>query len=169
MYGIKSLDPKVSLATALTYWCFKCRDRRRSPANGVETWNYLKSSITNAATPSKNLTDYIENLCKKLVVPSLRPVEWTRIIRPSITIQRVVKEDGRILELYDDQDNEKLLFCSWEDIIAELTLQGITDRHILKTCLKYPSVICAFARVRYEEDKAIGQDEIELESETIDV
>jgi len=168
MYGIKSTDPKISLATALTYWCFKCRKRNPPVVKPVDTWNYLKSSIANAATPSKNLNDYIENLGKKLLVPSLRPVEWTRIIRPKITIQRVVKEDGRILELYEDQENEELLFYSWEDILIELAPLGITERHILKTCLKYPSVICAFARVRYEDDKAIGQ-EIELESETIDV
>lgn len=171
LYGIPQVeDKKIAIASALTYWVFRCRDKNKSPAMGLKTWEYLQSSIKNAAIPAKRLEDFIENLSNKLIVPTLKPKEWTWVIAPTQTVQRI-KDNGEILEYFADQSNTGLLFESWRTIMMSLEPEGITDRHVLQTILKYPHIICTYARVRYEEDKAIGKDEVteavEVEHEAI--
>ena len=80
MYGIDTDDKVTALASALSYWVFRCRDKAKSPAMGLKTWEYFQSSIQNAAIPSRDIDSYLENLCKKLIVSHLNPKEWTRII-----------------------------------------------------------------------------------------
>lgn len=165
MFGVKTNQPDIALASALSYWCFRCRDRAKSPAMGLKTWEYLQSSVTNSAIPSRNLNDYIENLSNKLIVPTLKPKEWAFIINPQQKIQRI-NQDGAIYEFFDDQNNLGLQFIDWNDLLNSLASQGITDRKVLQSIIKYPHVITTYVRVRYEEDKAIGHEEIE---ETIEV
>lgn len=168
MYGTQAKQPEVALATALTYWVFRCRDKAKSPAMGIKTWEYLQSSIKNSAIPSRTLDDYIETLANKLIVPTLKPKEWSFVISPDIRIQRINNE-GQIMEFFADQENLGLKFISWNDILTSLAPQGITDRKILGVCLKYPHIITTYTRVRYEEDKAIGQEEAtDIEVETND-
>lgn len=153
MFQIQTKDKKVALATVLTYWVFRCRDVSTSPAMGLKTWTYLQSSIKNSATPAKNLNDYIENLSNKLVVPTLKPKEWTRIIDPKVVVRRV--SDLEIQELNDDQINLNLKFISWESVLQSFASEGITDRHILERCKTYPHVITTFVRVKHEEEKEL--------------
>lgn len=166
LYGIPQInDKKLAIASALTYWVFRCRDKQKSPAMGLKTWEFLQSSIKNAAIPAKSLEDYLENLSQKLVVPHLKPREWAWIISPNQRIQRI-KESGEILEFDLDQSNQGLIFEGWRSLMASLSSEGITDRHVLATCLKYPHIVTTYVRVRYEEDKAIGFEET---PETIEV
>lgn len=160
MFGIGTNKEAIALASAITYWVFRCRDRAKSPAMGLKTWEYVQSSIKNSAIPARDLNDYIENLSAKLVVPTLKPKEWNWVIKPNCKIHRVF-EDGRVIELDSDQDNLGLQFISWEDVLNSLATKGITNRKVLSDVLKYPHVITTFVRVRYEEDKAIGAEEIE--------
>lgn len=171
LYGIPQVaNKKIALGAALTYWVFRCRDKNKSPAMGLKTWEYLQSSIKNAAIPAKTLEDFIENLSNKLIVPTLKPKEWAWVISPSQTVQRI-KDSGEILEYYADQSNLGLVFESWRSIMVSLAPEGISDHHVLNTLLKYPHIICTYARVRYEEDKAIGKDEVtesvEVEHEAV--
>jgi hypothetical protein len=168
LFGIPQVeDKKIAIAAALTYWVFRCRDKSRTPAMGVKTWEYLRLSLTNAVIPSKTLEDFIENLCNKLIVAHLRPQEWTWIISPNQRIQRV-KETGEILEFDADQFDEKLRFESWRSLMLSLAPEGISDRHVLQTIYKYPHIICTYTRLRFEEDRAIGKSEFE-EEEAIEV
>lgn len=167
-FGIPQVeDKRIALASALTYWVFRCRDKQKSPAMGIKTWEYLQSSVKNAALPARTLEDFIENLSNKLIVPSLKPKEWTWVVSPSQTIQRV-KETGEILEFSEDQGNNKLLFESWRSLMQALAPLGITDRHVLQVVLKYPHIICTYVRLRHEEDKVIGKDEIAEETITVE-
>ena len=81
MYGIDSEDSVTALASALSYWVFRCRDKAKSPAMGLKTWEYFQSSIKNAAIPSRNIDDYIEgdtDIEIKLPPPSPKPVRRKR-------------------------------------------------------------------------------------------
>lgn len=153
-------DKKIALAAALTYWVFRCRDKGKTPAMGVKTWEYLTSSIKNAAIPAATLEDYIEGLCSKLATTNLRPKELTWILKPNQTIRRI-NSDGEILEIDADQGKEELIFESWVNLLNSLAPQGITARHILNECRQKPHVIATYVRVRYSEDKALGKEEIE--------
>lgn len=155
-------DKKIAIASALTYWVFRCRDKNKSPAMGLKTWEYLQSSVKNAAIPAKSLEDFIENLSNKLIVPSLKPKEWTWVICPSQRVQRV-KDSGEILEFDADQSDEKLIFESWRSLMESLKPEGISDRHVLQAILKYPHIICTYTRLRFEEDRVIGKEEIDEE------
>lgn len=160
VFGIPQVeDKKIAVAAALTYWVFRCRDKQKSPAMGLKTWEFLQSSIKNSAIPSKSLEDYLETLAGKLVTPHLKPKELTFILQPAQIIQRI-NQDGEILEFDADQNNLGLQFQSWREIMSSLAPEGITDRHVLQTCLKYPHLITTYVRVRHEEDKAIGQEEV---------
>lgn len=149
----------MAISAALTYWVFRCRDKQKSPAMGLKTWEYLQSSVKNSAIPARTLEDYLENLAGKLVTPHLKPKELTFILQPSQTIQRI-NQDGEILEFDADQNNLGLQFQSWRTIMQSVAPEGIGDRHVLQTCLKYPHLVTTYVRVRHEEDKAIGQEEI---------
>ena len=143
MYGIETEDRVTALAAALSYWAFRCRDKAKSPAMGLKTWEYFQSSIQNAAIPSRNIDDYLENIAKKLIVPHLNPREWTRIIT-----------------------GQTAQWVGWQDILNSLKSEGISDRHILKMCREKSHIITTFCRVRFESDRAQN---IPDESEALDV
>ena len=170
MLGIQTNDRSIALAAAITYWVFRCRDKQRSPANGIKTWEYLQSSIENAAIPSRNLNDYIQFFCKKLIVPTLNPKEWTKLINPQQVILRATKnEDGSIGELQQLDKDQILIWQGWDEIIKQWNLEfGITDRHILKQCLEKSQIITLYTRVKYEEDKVLWLEKQDNEA-TIDV
>jgi len=45
-FGINQCkDRAYGLAAALSYWVFKCRDRRSSPAMGTKTWTYRSDRL----------------------------------------------------------------------------------------------------------------------------
>ena len=160
MYGIETEDRVTALASALSYWVFRCRDKGKSPAMGLKTWEYFQSSIQNAAIPSRNIDDYIENLAKKLIVAHLNPKEWTRIIAPKQVILRAtVNDDGSMEEIQqkDCDQNIDLWWLGWNDILAKLKYtHGISDRHILSLCKSKPHIITTFCRVRFESDRALN-------------
>ena len=160
MYGIETEDKTTALASALSYWVFRCRDKGKSHAMGLKTWEYFQSSIQNAAIPSRNIDDYIENLAKKLIVAHLNPKEWTRIIAPKqVVLRATVNDDGSMgdIQQIDSDQNIDLWWLGWNDILAKLKhTHGISDRHILNMCKSKPHVITTFCRVRFESDRALN-------------
>jgi hypothetical protein len=157
MYGIEVNDKTTALACALSYWVFRCRDKAKSPAMGLKTWEYFQSSIQNSAIPSRNIDDYIENLAKKLVVAHLNPKEWTRIVSPNQVILRAsMNEDGSIGEIQQIDSDRHLQWLGWQDILSSLKPQGIGDRHILNLCKSKPHVIATYCRIRFESDRALN-------------
>lgn len=148
MYGIQTEDEKLALASALSYWIFRCRDKTRSPANGLKTWEYLQSSIINAAIPSRSVNDYIETLTKRLIVPHLNPNEWMRII-----------SNGEIL---DDSH-----WVGWENILESLKPFGVRERHIIDACREKSHIVATLCRVRHEQDRSSHISEIDT-LETLD-
>lgn len=157
MYGIETKDKPAALSSALSYWVFRCRDKSKSPAMGLKTWEYFQSSIQNAAIPSRNIDDYIENLSKKLIVNHLNPKEWTRIIAPRQVILRAsVNEDGSMADIQQMDSDQHLQWLGWQDILNSLKPEGIGDRHILNMCKSKPHVITTFCRVRFECDRALN-------------
>lgn len=170
MLGINTEDKPIALASALTYWVFRCRDKQRSPANGIKTWEYVQTSIENAAIPSRNLNDYIHYLSKRLVVPTLKPKEWTRLVQPQQVILRAAKaEDGNVGEIQQIDSDQSLVWESWEDIIKRWSIQfGITDRAVLRQCLEKSQIVALYVRLKHEEDKALWLNKQEDE-DVIDV
>jgi len=170
LLGINTEDKPIALASALTYWVFRCRDKQRSPANGIKTWEYVQTSIENAAIPSRNLNDYIHYLSKRLVVPTLKPKEWTRLVQPQQVILRAAKaEDGNVGEIQQIDSDQSLVWESWEDIIKRWSIQfGITDRAVLRQCLEKSQIVALYVRLKHEEDKALWLNKQEDE-DVIDV
>lgn len=170
IYGIPSVnDHPTALASALTYWVFRCRDRSRSPAMGIKTWEYLQSSIKNAAIPARDVDSYLQNLCSRLVVAHLRPAELTWILQPEQVILRVTRNpDGTLGNIQERESDQPLVFKGWQDILEELKPQGVTERHVLKLCREKPHIVTTYCRVRFEEDRAVGKD-APVEAEAIEV
>lgn len=167
-YGIpQTRDHAYGVAACLTYWVFKCRDRKRSPAMGTKTWTYLESSIRNSAEISTNLEDYLQRLCDKLV-SQLRPIELTKIIKPTQRILRVNEDATEIKELPVDQN---LIFTGWLDLLSAIEPHGFTEWDVLELLRTKSGIIQVLCRLRFEEDKVLGMDEpedfIEVEAENV--
>ena len=169
MFSFATEDRQLALACALSYWVFRCRDKQRSPAMGLKTWEYFQSSIENSAIPSRNLNDYIVFLSKKLIVPVLKPTEWRRLVKPSQLVMRVsVDADGNMGDLIQTDKDRTLAWESWEQVIKQWTVQyGTTERHVLKQCLTKASIVTVYCRLKHEEDKLQWVNE--PEEEAIDV
>lgn len=167
-YGIgNSSDRLHGAAAALTYWVFKCRDRKKSPAMGVKTWTYLESSIRNCAEISSTIEEYLQRLCDKLIA-HLRPVELTKIINPQQRILRVNLDATEIKELPVDQN---LVFLGWLDLIGDIAQDGFSEWGLLQLCRTQAGIIQVLCRLRFEEDRALGMDEPEeaIEVEAINI
>lgn len=167
-YGIpQTRDRSYGAAACMTYWVFKCRDRKKSPAMGTRTWTYLESSIKNAAEISTNLEDYLQRLCDKLC-SQLRPVELTKIIKPTQRILRVNEDATEIQELETDQN---LIFMGWLDLLNDIEPHGFTEWDVLELLRTKSGIIQVLCRLRFEEDRAIGMEEPEefIEVEAINV
>jgi len=157
-YGMpQTRDKCYGMSACLTYWAFKCRDRKRSPAMGAKTWTYLESSIRNSAEISTNLEDYLQRLCDKLC-SQLRPVELTKIIQPTQRILRVNEDATEIKELPIDQN---LVFMGWLDLIADIQPHGFTEWDVLELLRTKAGIIQVICRLRFEEDRSLGLDEPE--------
>ena len=157
-YGIpQTRDQSYGVAACVTYWAFKCRDRRKSPAMGTKTWTYLESSIRNSAEISNNIEDYLQRLCDKLC-SQLRPVELTKIINPTQRILRVNEDATEIKELPIDQN---LVFMGWLDLLADIAPHGFTEWDVLELLRTKAGIIQVLCRLRFEEDRALGMDEPE--------
>lgn len=157
-YGMpQARDKSYGVAACLSYWVFKCRDRKRTPAMGTKTWTYLESSIRNSAEISTNLEDYLQRLCDKLC-SQLRPVELTKIIQPTQRILRVNEDATEIKELPIDQN---LIFMGWLDLLADIAPEGFTEWDILELLRTKAGIIQVLCRLRFEEDRALGLDEPE--------
>ena len=150
-------DRLYGVASALSYWTFKCRDRRKSPAMGTKTWTYLESSIRNCAEISSTLEDYLQRLADKLV-SQLRPVELTKIVQPQQRILRVNADGSEIMEMDADQ---ALIFTGWLDLIEAIAPDGFTEWDVLELCRTKPGIIQVICRLRFEEDRALGIEEPE--------
>lgn len=150
-------DHLYGVSAALTYWVFKCRDRRKSPAMGTKTWTYLESSIRNCAEISSTLEDYLQRLADKLMA-QLRPVELTKIIQPQQRILRVNQDGSEILEIDADQ---QLIFSGWLDLVEAIAPDGFTEWDVLELCRTKAGIIQVICRLRFEEDRVLGMDEPE--------
>lgn len=167
-YGIaQAKDKCYAAATVLTYWVFKCRDRQRTSAMGTKTWTYLETSICNSAEISTCLEDYLQNLCSKLN-SHLRPAELTKIIKPEQRIIRINSQDEEIQELNSDKD---LIFLGWQDLLVDVSKDGFTEWDVLEVCRSRASIIQVLCRLRFEEDRALGQENLDdiLDVEIVNV
>lgn len=155
IYGISQCKDKCyASASVLSYWVFKCRDRSKSPAMGTKTWTYLESSIRNSAEISTCIEDYLQHLCDKLQ-SHLRPSELTKILQPEQRIMRVNSDGSEIQEIASDQT---LLFLGWQDLLLDIFTEGFTEWDVLELCRSRSSIIQVLCRLRFEEDRALGQD-----------
>ena len=88
------------------------------------------------------------------MVNHLNPSVFSRILNPQQKILRINNKD-EIVELKQDQENAKLQWMGWEEILHSLKAQGITDKHILKQVKDCPHLITALVRLRHEEEKEL--------------
>lgn len=157
-YGMpQTRDKCYGVAACLSYWVFKCRDRKRSPAMGTKTWTYLESSIKNCAEISTNTEDYLQNLCDKLI-SQLRPVELTKIIQPTQRILRINEDATEIKELPIDRN---LVFMGWLDLLADIEPHGFSEWDVMELLRTKTGIIQVICRLRFEEDRSVGLDEPE--------
>lgn len=147
-------DSAYGLAAALSYWVFKCRDRSKSPAMGTKTWTFLESSIQNSAEVSTTLEDYLQRMANALI-SHLRPAVLTGIVQPQQRILRINSDMSEIQELTQD---EALVFVGWRDLLAEIAKDGFTEWDVLELCRTRSAIIQVLCRLRFEEDRALGQD-----------
>lgn len=168
-YGMpQTRDRCYGVAAALSYWVFKCRDKRKSPAMGMKTWTYLESSIRNSAEISSDLEGYLGKLADKLI-SHLRPVELTKIINPE---QRIIRVNTLNLEIQElTQIDDHLQFMGWLDLIEDIKPHGFAEWDVLDLCRTNSGIVQVICRLKYEEDKALGLDDpeefIEVESSEI--
>jgi len=155
IYGIPQVRDKCyATASVVSYWVFKCRDRAKTPAMGTKTWTYLESSIRNSAEISTSLEDYLQHLCDKLQ-SHLRPAVLTGIIQPEQRILRINADGSEIAELVSD---ESLAFAGWQDLLSAIAPDGFSEWDVLELCRSKAGIIQVLCRLRFEEDRALGQD-----------
>jgi len=147
-------DRCYAMASALTYWAFKCRDRSKSPAMGTKTWTFLESSIQNSAEISSNLEEYLQRLAGRLV-SHLRPSELTKVIQPE---QRILRINADGTELQEIDSDQSILFVGWQDLLEAIAPDGYTEWDVLELCRSNASIIQVICRLRFEEDRVLGQD-----------
>lgn len=158
-------DRAYGLAAALTYWVFRCRDRAKSPAMGTKTWTFLEASIQSCAEISTCLEDYLQLLSARLMA-HLRPAELGVIVRPQQRILRVSQDGKEVIELNADQT---LVFEGWRDLLERAEGDGFTEFDILELCRTRAAIIQVIVRLRFEQDRLLGQDlPIEVEAEDVD-
>lgn len=147
-------DSAYGLAAALSYWVFKCRDRGKSPAMGTKTWTFLESAIQNSAEVSTTMEDYLQRLSNALI-SHLRPAVLTGIVQPEQRILRVTADLSEIQELNQD---EALVFVGWHDLLDAIAKDGFTEWDVLELCRTRAAILQVLCRLRFEEDRALGQD-----------
>jgi hypothetical protein len=154
-FGIQNAaDSAYGLAAALSYWVFKCRDRQKSPAMGTKTWTFLESSIQNSAQVSTTLEDYLQRLATALQ-SHLRPAVLTGIVQPK---QRILRVNEDLSELQELTTDEALVFVGWRDLLDTLAPDGFTEWDVLELCRSRAGIVQVLCRLRFEEDRAIGDD-----------
>jgi hypothetical protein len=157
-YGINQCkDHAYGAAAALSYWVFRCRDKSKSPAMGTKTWNYLESSIQNAAEISTCIEDFLQILSNKLIA-SLRPAELNWVVQPAQRIYRINSDGAEIQELQSDQE---LVFMGWRDLLVNIEPHGFSEWDVLELCRTRANIIQVLVRLRFEEDRALGKSEPE--------
>lgn len=157
-YGIsQSKDRGYALSAALSYWVFKCRDRGRSPAMGTKTWTFLESSIQNSAEISTSIEDYLQRLATALV-SHLRPNVLTGIVKPA---QRIMRVNADLTEIQELEADQSLVFVGWHDLLADAARDGYTEWDILDLCRSRAAIIQVLCRLRFEEDRATGQENVD--------
>lgn len=167
MLGINQASNSCyAVAALLSYWVFDCRDRKRSPAMGTDTWRYLESSIRNSAEISANLEDYLQNMCDKLQ-SHLIPERLTRILHPSQQISRF--GEGQI-ETFGTEVFPAII--GWQDLLGVVGPDGFTEWDILELCRAKPAIIQVLCRFRFEDDKVLKsvgalEDVIEVGAENV--
>ena len=173
LYGMsQTRDYKYACAAALSYWVFRCRDRKRSPAMGTKTWTYLESSIENASQAANNIEKFLANL-QNALVSSLRPAELLFVIGAHVesqTILRLQNSTNELMELPSDQANPTLTSWGWRDLVDDACKNAkCREWHILDVCRQQSSIVQLCCRTRFEEDKLLGvpDDVIEVEAEEI--
>lgn len=169
IYGITSArNHAYAVAAALSYWVFRCRDRKKSAANGTKTWTFLESSIQNAALPSSTLEGFIQRLSNSLL-SQLRPQELTHILQPEQVILRASRNsEGGIADIQEKMGDENLAWMSWLDLVEDLKHHNFEEWDVLEICRNQPAIVQVLCRLRFEEDKALGKvDFIEVEAENV--
>ena len=154
-YGISNAkDRCYGLAAALTYWAFKCRDRVKSPAMGTKTWTFLETSVRNSAEVSTCIEDYLQLLSTALC-SSLRPAELTKIVNPQ---QRIIRVNADLSEMQELTTDEGIAFVGWHDLLDDIAQDGFTEWDILEVCRTKATIIQVLCRLRFEDDRTLGQD-----------
>lgn len=157
-YGIsQAKDRGYALAAALSYWVFKCRDKGKSPAMGTKTWTFLESSIQNSAEISVSIEDYLQRMATALV-SHLRPGVLTGIVKP---VQRIMRVNADMTEIQELEADQNLIFVGWHDLLVDAARDGYTEWDILDLCRSRAAIIQVLCRLRFEEDRATGQENVD--------
>lgn len=154
-FGIaNAANSGYGLAAALSYWVFKCRDRKRSPAMGTKTWTFLESAIQNSAEVSPSLEDFLQRLSNALIA-HLRPAVLTGIVKPE---QRILRVNADLSEIQELTVDENLVFVGWRDLLDSIAIDGFSEWDVLELCRTRAAIVQVLCRLRFEEDRALGQD-----------
>jgi hypothetical protein len=100
------------------------------------------------------LEDYLQKLATALQ-SHLRPAVLTGIVRPSQRILRVNEDLSEIQEITTD---EALVFVGWRDLLNSIAPDGFTEWDVLELCRSRAGIVQVLCRLRFEEDRAIGDD-----------
>lgn len=123
---------------------------------GTKTWTFLESCIQNSAQVSTDIEGYLQRMSDSLV-SHLRPIELTRIVRPS---QRILRVNADMSEIQELDADESLAFTGWRDLLDSIAPEGFSEWDVLELCRSRASIIQVLCRLRFEEDRALGQDSV---------
>lgn len=146
-------DSSYAVASALSYWAFVCRDRKKTPSKGYETWTYLGKAIKQSSLSAIALETYLQGLCNKLSAPSLRPAVLTKIVNPEQILMRVPIIDGiaQVQEMQELKQDQAIALLGWRDLLSIAEKDGFGERRILQLCKTEPNIIEAICRLKHSQ------------------
>lgn len=176
LYGIRGCtDPATAYISSLTYWVFSCRDRNKTPAQGLEKWSYLGSAIQQAAVTAQSIEQYQANLADRLKAKSPVLSRYAKMLVHEEN-QRVIlfgtKTEAGLTDLQEFSSHQALpIYASPADVLQDLLAQGIRESEILKIAKPTrlggkPFVVQMYCQVA---DQVFGWQPPAEEDETIDI
>lgn len=136
LYGIRGCtDASTAFISSVTYWVFSCRDKNKTPAQGLDKWSYLGSAIKQSAVTAETIEQYISNLASRLKTTAPILSRYAKMLSHEEN-QRVIlfgdRTDSGIDNIREYSGLKSMpIYVSPADVLQDLLIQGIHEHDIL--------------------------------------
>lgn len=136
LYGIRGCtDPATAYLSSVTYWVFCCRDRNKTPAQGLDKWSFLGSAIQQAAVTAQSIEQYQANLADRLKATAPILSRYSKMLAHEEN-QRVIlfgtRTEAGLTDLQEVSDHKNMpIYASPADVLQDLLAQGVHEAEIL--------------------------------------